>query len=484
MTRSRPAKSAASSCRAGAAVSPAAAACPHYVGLQLETHGLPEGKALFHETPDLLVGPQGLLELFRIYPNPFVLDEGHPFPGGNEPLRLFRRYFLIAEQEGGTEIEDGVHAHVGGPLFPDPDAEAGTGGLSLPPVGNAADDARVFIDGDLREECIGLPGRPDQRMEQLPRVDEGRDEGALLCPLVHRHQKIEEAPFIAGVFREGMLQGQMAGLLLPPAALGIGGEKGEGPRLAPVLHEMEENPARQMDLRAQGGDIGRHGPPVGLHLPGKGTPQPFPEATEEVRGQVFHAGGGGGLGCEGGQFFLGDLRRRPAPEIFQIGGEAEPFPEDGAERPPEGQRQGKGHGGVGEPEKQKPGQGVAATGAAACARNAYAGPRRGSDGGGGTTLSRPSGAGSSRAAGLVTPEDLLLNPGGCRADLHFRRQPFELEGAAGGEKGGKFLTRRPQVQRFSPRPSLTRHRRVLWASLNFWGFFVYNLDDLGGRKLK
>ncbi len=68
--------------------------------------------------------------------------------------------------------------------------------------------------------------------------------------------------------------------------------------------------------------------------------------------------------------------------------------------------------------------------------------------------------------------------------MRSRRQPFELEGAAGGEKGGKFLTRRPQVQRFSTRPSLTRHRRVLWASLNFWGFFVYSLDDLGGRKLK
>ena len=56
-------------------------------------------------------------------------------------------------------------------------------------------------------------------------------------------------------------------------------------------------------------------------------------------------------------------------------------------------------------------------------------------------------------------------PGGCRTDFHFRRRPFELEGAFGGEKGGEFLPRRPQVQRL-PLHSSARHRPALHPPIN------------------
>ena len=323
-------------------------------GVQLKPERIAECKPL---APDqcarFFVGIEGLAQLFRVHRHPAVLDQREPFCRFEQSPGLLKGYRRVLKKQPHIETEQGLHPNAGRPAVADGYAHLQFCRSAFPPVRDAAENARLFVQGDLLKKGICLFCRPGQVMEQLSALQKPCKEGALFGGALNGCQKLVQLRTAFAIFGQRMLQPVPVRPAFFVQRCRVGGEKFEGMSILFALDEVEEHASCQVHVGAVLSDELLDRPLVLLDLAAELVVEPLPEIVQHRTAQILGAGHQGNSRKRMLPLLVAERNRDLMPDGFEVRDVPELVGEKAAETAQKMERRGEVDGGVAEPQKKK-----------------------------------------------------------------------------------------------------------------------------------
>lgn len=189
---------------------------------------------------------KGLTELLAVHLDPLTAKEDKAVLTREQFFDLRPGELLAIDNDVNLKIQQRVETERGALLSANRGGHTRTRSPLFPPVRQAHQKPGFFVNRDLFQKLVGLPGGPDERMKDAAGFDEVGHERTAFCRAVQRVEQLDQGGFVfrSTKIRQGFAEGKLGETAGRGHSLGIRSEEGERAlRITGIFGEMNGHPA-------------------------------------------------------------------------------------------------------------------------------------------------------------------------------------------------------------------------------------------------